>query len=182
MVLQDTDLFPAPSTSRSKLTPRSWPGITPESTATLQRIIKDSHEKWHVFFMRDYRPHNHSIHYALALWALGTDDEVIQAAYKHDCGMLLPRFKSPGTITLSNWIDHLGDDDAYLDFFNDIVKKQGVNGAVQEYIFSEKANFVAGRKEDQQPEMLNRFMDGIIHSLIQVGYGLEFNVPGLVIE
>lgn len=62
------------------------------------------------------------------------------------------------------------------------MKKQGVTSAVDDYVFSEKANFISGNKAGEQPEMLNRFMDGIQHSMIEIGYGLEFNVPGLVAE
>ncbi|KAG6828243.1 hypothetical protein H0H92_008677 [Tricholoma furcatifolium] len=96
--------------------------------------------------------------------------------------MLLPRLTSPGKITTENFHEHLGDDDAYLEYFTEVVKNLGVSEAVEEHIFSPKANFIPGKKKGEQPEMLGRFMDGIIHSLIHVGYGLEFNVPGLVAE
>ncbi|KAG6901507.1 hypothetical protein C0995_010976, partial [Termitomyces sp. Mi166 len=125
---------------------------------------------------------SHSAHYVLALWALGADEEIIQAAYDHDCKYLMPRINAPEKITAANLNEHLGDDDAYLDFFTEIVKKQGVASAVEEYVVSEKANFIVGKKEGENPEMLNRLMDGIIHSMIEVGCGLEFNVPGLVAE
>ncbi|KAG6849194.1 hypothetical protein H0H93_010521 [Arthromyces matolae] len=182
---KDLDLFPAPSVSRSKLAPRLWPGITPESTATLKRIIKENHEKSHAYILGDYRAHNHSIQHTLAIWALGTEDDIIQAAYNQSSGVLVPRGQSPGTITNENLYDHLGDEQyysAYVDFFIEVVKESGVNEAVEKSIFSENANFIPGRADDQQPEMLNRFLDGIIHSLIEVGYGLEFNIPGLVAE
>ncbi|KAG6885099.1 hypothetical protein C0993_005866 [Termitomyces sp. T159_Od127] len=97
----------------------------------------------------------------------------------------MPRFSSPEKITAENLNMHLGDDEyygAYVDFFTEAVKKQGVTSALEDYVFSEKANFMSGNKADEQPEMLNRLMDGILHSMIQVGHGLEFNVPGLVAE
>ncbi|KAG6876224.1 hypothetical protein C0992_000426 [Termitomyces sp. T32_za158] len=125
------------------------------------------------------------MHSALALWALGADTEIIQAGYEWNYELLLPRFSSPENITTENFNQHLGDDEyysAYIDFFKEVVKKQGVTSAVEDYVFSEKANFISGLKEDEQPEMLNRMMDGIIHSMIEVGHGLEFNVPGLVAE
>lgn len=71
---------------------------------------------------------------------------------------------------------------AYVDFFMEVVRKQGVTSAVEDYVMSEKANFIAGNTEDEQPEMLNRCMDGIIHSMIEIGLGLEFNLPGVVAE
>ncbi|KAG6870719.1 hypothetical protein C0992_012608, partial [Termitomyces sp. T32_za158] len=128
---------------------------------------------------------SHTVHTALALWALGADTEIIQAGYERSCTYLLPRFGSPEKITVGNFNQHLGNDeyyDAYVDFFKEIVKEQGVASAVEDYVFSEKANFISGLKEDEQPEMLNRLMDGIVHSMIEVGHGLEFNVPGLVAE
>lgn len=45
-----TELFPAPSVlPLSKIGPSVWPGISPESTASLQAVLKDNHEKWHIF-------------------------------------------------------------------------------------------------------------------------------------
>ena len=32
------------------------------------------------------------------------------------------------------------------------------------------------------PEMINRLLDGILHPLIYVGCGVEFNIPGVVAE
>ncbi|KAG6897937.1 hypothetical protein C0992_008685 [Termitomyces sp. T32_za158] len=179
------NLFPAPSPARSKLTPRTWAGITPESTANVQSLIKESHERWHVFFIRNYRAHNHVIHCALTSWALGADTEIIQAGYDLRCQPLESRFSSPQKISVENFNQHLGDDEyysAYVDFFTEVVKKQGVISVVEDYVFSEKANFIVGNKEDEQPEMLNRLMDGIVHSMIEIGHGLEFNVPGVVAE
>ncbi|KAF5375845.1 hypothetical protein D9615_008239 [Tricholomella constricta] len=180
------DLYPAPAAPLTRLSPRTWPGITPQSTETLRSVLKDNQQRWHVFFDPDYRPHNHAVHYVLALWAMGADAEIIQAAYDLDCTYLLPRFESPARITAANYDQHFGDANyysAYLDFFNDVVREKGVAQAVEEYVFDLKANFVDGKTAGQdQPEMLNRFMDGIIHPMIHVGNGLEFGLPGLVAE
>ncbi|KAG6828244.1 hypothetical protein H0H92_008678 [Tricholoma furcatifolium] len=180
MALQE--LFPPPRPARTELAPRTWAGITPKSTETTRRLIQESHEKLHVFFLREYRAHNHSVHTALAQWALGADHEIIQAMYDHDAPFLLPRFNSPEKITDDNFNKHLGDDDAYLEYFKEVVTKRGTTDVVEDYLFSQKNNFASGNEVNEQPEMLNRCMDGIIHSLIQVGYGLEFNIPGLVAE
>lgn len=34
----------------------------------------------------------------------------------------------------------------------------------------------------KQPQMLNRFLDGLMHPMIHVGHGLEFGLPGTVAE
>jgi len=44
------DLFPAPSPPPSTISPTVWPGVSPTSTAALQRVLKDNHQKWHIFF------------------------------------------------------------------------------------------------------------------------------------
>lgn len=54
---------------------------------------------------------SHSVHSALALWALGADREIIQAGYDLVCEYLLPRFTSPEKITAENFKQHLGDDE-----------------------------------------------------------------------
>lgn len=50
---------------------------------------------------------------------------------------------------------------------------------LEEYIFSADANFVSGAKH---PEMLNRFMEGLLHPLIHTGFGVEFSLPGTFAE
>ena len=43
-------LFPVPSPAPSPQAPVRFPGITPDSAATLQKALKDNHVKWHIFF------------------------------------------------------------------------------------------------------------------------------------
>lgn len=179
------DLFPAPSRILSRTGPNTLPGITPQSTEALCDILKDSNRRWHLYFDPDYRPHNHAHHAALALWALGADDEILRKAYVINCKYLIKRYDSPGAITVDNVYDHLGDPDyysAYVDFFNEIIRADGVSAALDRYLFSIGANFVPGKNADQQPQMLDRLFDGIIHPIIHVGYGLEFGLPGIVAE
>lgn len=49
----DDKFFPPPSHRggpANALAPRTWPGVSPASTAALQAILTDNHKKWHVFF------------------------------------------------------------------------------------------------------------------------------------
>jgi len=53
----DPSLFPIPSglgTHRpafnNPFQPGVWPGVSPASTAMLQKILGDNHKRWHVFF------------------------------------------------------------------------------------------------------------------------------------
>jgi Questin oxidase-like len=53
---------------------------------------------------------SHVAHCALALWFLGADGDIINAAYELDCKVQRPAIKSPEAITAQNFTDHLGDD------------------------------------------------------------------------
>ena len=69
---------------------------------------------------------------------------------------------------------------AYISFFTEEVKSKGTDAVLEEYVFATSANYVSGQTE--QPQMLGRFLDAVIHPLIHVGYGVEFGLPGMVIE
>lgn len=43
-------LYPIPAHAPSAQAPRRFPGVTPESTATLLETLRDNHVKWHIFF------------------------------------------------------------------------------------------------------------------------------------
>jgi len=48
---------------------------------------------------------------------------------------------------------------------------------LEEWIFSPKVNL-----DGKQPQMLNRLLDGILHPMLYLGYGIEFSLPGLIAE
>ncbi|KAF8063382.1 hypothetical protein FPV67DRAFT_1506313 [Lyophyllum atratum] len=176
-----TDLFPIPSSPPSTLVPKRWPGINPESTATLREVLKDNHQRWHIFF-NDMGFHNHSSHRAIANWALGAAGEVIKTGYELDSTYQRPAFDPPGPINTKNFKDHLGDKPyygGYLAFFTDIIREQGVAATIEQYVFSKDVNIGVAGKE---PQIFNRFLGGLLHPMIHVGYGLEFCLPGMVAE
>ncbi|KAL0573270.1 hypothetical protein V5O48_008677 [Marasmius crinis-equi] len=177
-------LFPNPSVPPSSISPHTLPGINPGSTKALKRVLEDNQQKHHIYF-NDMGFHNHITHRALAVWALGADEDTIQAHYKGDASYQRPAFESPEPITSDNFNDHLGDRrfyDAYLKYFIGQLNEKGIANVIEESIFSSAANFGSKGKSGEHPEMLNRFLDGILHPMIHVGYGVEFNLPGMVAE
>ncbi|KAG6891952.1 hypothetical protein C0995_006374, partial [Termitomyces sp. Mi166 len=56
----------------------------------------------------------------------------------------------------------------------------GAAAAIEQYIFAKDVNIDPSAKK--KPDMFNRFLGGLIHPMIHLGYGLEFNLPGMVIE
>lgn len=72
---------------------------------------------------------------------------------------------------------------AYMKFFQDDVLEKGISAALEKYIFSQKFNFDPSLPSGkQQPEMLSRFLSGLLHALIHTGHGAEFGLPGMLIE
>jgi hypothetical protein len=69
-----------------------------------------------------------------------------------------------------------------MSFFVKAIEERGVSGTLEHYVFSEKYNFVEDRDSSTQPVMLARFLGALFHAFIHVGYGIEFGLPGLVVE
>ncbi|KAJ7870945.1 hypothetical protein B0H14DRAFT_2725051 [Mycena olivaceomarginata] len=163
-------LWPNPGPSLSADTPARWPGSSPESTAAARKYLQQDYEQHHGFF--NYRgAHNHTPFHILAIW----DQHVALERYA---------YHSPGSITPQTFGNHLGDEEyyqAYLYFFLRSCAQKPVHVVLEEWVFSLKANFDTNSHE-QQPEMLNRLLAGILHPMLYVGYGLEFSLPGLVAE
>lgn len=135
--------------------------------------------------------HNHFSHSALTRYALGAPAPLLQADWEYDRGYLAsldPRDGGrekdmagmPAKITRENWKDPsvFGKKPAhslYLPFFHAEVGRLGIDGAIQEYIFSDAAN--AGKVK-----MLCALLAGVVHPFIHVGLGLEFDDPLIVAE
>ncbi|KLO05053.1 hypothetical protein SCHPADRAFT_839823 [Schizopora paradoxa] len=180
-------LFPAPLPPPSH-TPTRVFGISSQSTDVLLKLLKENHEKFHIFF-NARGMHNHLSHHLLAIYALGATGKVIEAANGYTGGQQLPAFESPISITEENFFDHLGKGDnynAYLKYFTQMLSQEKVDfgDILEKYIFSEKFNFDKTRKDagKPQPEMLNRFLAGLLHPMIHAGYGVEFGLGGILAE
>jgi len=108
-------------------------------------------------------------------------------------------------ITDENFADYLGNDqyvpmwmircrvktdlrpsyyNAYIQYFHRIVLEPGatISNILEKYLFSEHYNIRRSIQGAQQPEMLNRFLEILLHPIIHVGYGAEFGIPGMIVE
>jgi len=123
----------------------------------------------------------------LAIYAMGANGELLHEGYKNDEDYQRPIGKSPAPISDSNFADHLGDGNyyqGYLEFFSNQLVTKGVDKTLEDYLYSKGANFNdrAGADGSRKPEMFGRFMSGLMHPLIHVGYGLEFGLLGILAE
>ncbi|KAG2153340.1 hypothetical protein DEU56DRAFT_480362 [Suillus clintonianus] len=177
-------LFPAPSPPPTVLCPQRLPGCGIESLKALRHVLIDNHTRHHIYF-NNTKFHNHITHRALAIYAMGGSGPVIEAFYKQDSEMQRPAFASPKLITEQNFVEHLGDEhfyEAYTSFFDKVIEEKGAAATFEEFVFSEKYNFDPRRDAASQPEMLSRFVDGVMHPLIHCGYGVEFGLKGMLSE
>ncbi|OCH85390.1 hypothetical protein OBBRIDRAFT_739946 [Obba rivulosa] len=175
-------LFPIPSTGPSPLSPIRIPGATNESNDALLRILKEDYRRWHCFF-NDEGMHNHASHHMVAIYAMGANATLLDAAYQTHVVYMRPAFSSPGLINEDSFYVHLGDEEyytAYLQFFAATVLADGVSSTMQKYIFSRAANVGVG--DAQPPFMLARFLATVFHPMIHIGNGVEFGLLGLVAE
>ncbi|KAG8215387.1 hypothetical protein J3R82DRAFT_8988 [Butyriboletus roseoflavus] len=178
------ELFPAPSLPPSQLSPQRLPGANLESLAALRDVLKDNHQRYHIYF-NHLHFHNHITHRILAIYALGGSAAIIRDYYKRDGEIQRPAFEAPEPITEENFVDHLGDENfyqGYVSFFSKQISEKGAASTLEEFVFSEKYNFQKGRDANTQPEMLARFFGGFLHPLIHIGYGVEFGLKGMLVE
>lgn len=168
------------------------PGPTHVSTQAVLEVLRHDF-KSHAPFVNHVKFHNHASHHVLAVYALGASPELIRDVYKTHLPVLQPTLVSPDPITQENFIEHLGDEryyDGYLAFFTDYLQSHSPTEALERFIFSPEYNFRSdltaadgpGSKEEVQPQMLNRFLAGLVHPFILLAYGLEFGIIGQVVE
>lgn len=111
---------------------------------------------------------------------MGANAELLDAAYATHTRYQRASFASPGLIDSANFGDHLGDADyyqAYLAYFSKEVLKNGVPKTLEECIFAKEVNH-----DGKRQEMLSRFLGGVLHAAIHVGYGLEFGLLNMSAE
>ncbi|KAI0337856.1 hypothetical protein BDW22DRAFT_1464375 [Trametopsis cervina] len=185
-------LFPSPHSPIGPVpVPKLQAGHTHQSTQTVLDLLKDNHKKWHIYF-NDRGFHNHASHHLLAIYAMGANSQLLEAAYGTHVAYQRPAFPPPeakaisAVIDDSNWKDFLGDEryyQAYVTFISTklIEERQDVQHIFEKYVFSKDANIVPGAGA-KPPMMLSRFLAGLLHPLIHAGYGAEFSLPGLVSE
>ncbi|KAF7730147.1 hypothetical protein EC973_002755 [Apophysomyces ossiformis] len=147
------------------------PGITSKSHNVCEDLLVKNHKAFHIFF-NDHKFHNHFTHHLLAAYSLGATTECLHkifdehSSYQRKFPELLPvRFDR------QNYHEYLGKSEAYANFlelFQKEIDKHGPIDTVRRWVYS--------------GDMLARTIGGAFHPLIHIGYGLEFDVPGLIAE
>ncbi|KAF9259180.1 hypothetical protein L218DRAFT_1004149 [Marasmius fiardii PR-910] len=170
------DLWPEPSLPPSQTSPGRLAGANHESTETLRSLLRENHERWHIYYDKLGR-HNHISHHSIAVWALGAHKDIVRMGYDKNEFLQQPRGMSPEAVTEKNRIERIGKHE-----LSSQVTENGGPRTLEDYVFSSNANFGNKNKAGRYPEMLCRIQSGIMHGHIHVGYGAEFGLPGMYIE
>ncbi|KZV81188.1 hypothetical protein EXIGLDRAFT_628822, partial [Exidia glandulosa HHB12029] len=169
-------LFPLPSQPPSSLSPTAMPGISEGSAAMLVQCLKEDYTKYHIFF-NHMGFHNHLTHHLFAAYKMGAKPSLIRAAFDEHADYQRPAFKSPVSRILRRFYYN-----SYLDFFSNEVLTKGVAPTLETYVFASDANWGSETDPNKAPQMLDRFMGGLVHPIIHFGHGAEFNIPGMAAE
>lgn len=87
---------------------------------------------------------------------------------------------SPYILNLSGALEYISYYQAYVEFFLDELKGKPFSALLEEYVFGASANILGGA--ERYPDMLNRFLAGLLHPMIHTGFGVEFSLPGTFAE
>ncbi|KAI8348306.1 hypothetical protein BD560DRAFT_358794 [Blakeslea trispora] len=145
------------------------PGISPEAAKLSEQLLLKSDE-FHIFF-NEKGFHNHLDHHVLAAYSFGASKERLQQIFDIHAKDQRPAPPSIGEITRENYKQHLGKKEAYtsfLQFFKTEIDRYGMIETIRRFVWSN--------------DFLARTVAGVYHPLIHIGYGLEFNLPGVAAE
>ncbi|KAI0908992.1 HypA protein [Ustulina deusta] len=164
--------------------------ITPENTGLWHRqqteaaakktteLLQEDLEKHHCYF-NDRGFHNHISHHLLALYALGASADDIQKGYNDntDYQKTSYRVHRDQIEELKDFEvakQKLGKEEYYTDFllfFQNEIEEKGWQAVLNEYLF---------KGDERSEDMLIRMFAGLIHPIIQLMYGIEWQQPAIV--
>ncbi|RBR15124.1 uncharacterized protein FIESC28_07440 [Fusarium coffeatum] len=132
----------------------------------------------HVFF-NESGFHDHLVHQVLTLYGTGATTEIIDKAYDANKTYQLKAMKPKSDVVDklehgSDWSEYLGKGRNYATFFRffqDEIERIGWQDTLKEYLFKDDAR---GR------DMQSRLFAGILHPLIQLLYGMEWEQPMII--
>ncbi|KAI0377468.1 hypothetical protein F5Y04DRAFT_264337 [Hypomontagnella monticulosa] len=164
--------------------------ITPENTGLwkiqqdetaakkVTELLQTDLEKHHVYFNEDGF-HNHISHHLLSLFGTGASAEQLQKGYDVNTTYQRPstRLHEKVVDELENWDaakSRLGKGQYYNDFlafFERQIEKLGWKQVLKEYMFN---------GDEKSEDMMVRMLSGVLHPLIQLMYGIEWDQPAMV--
>jgi len=139
----------------------------------VMKLIQKDADHHHLFF-NDQGFHNHLVHQLLADYSLGADMPRLEKTYNDNAPFQRPKRPSKSDFVW-NSLQCLGNEDyytTYVDFFQEELNKKGIKRSIEYYVF----------EQDSRLGLYSRFLAGVYHPIIHLGYGIEFNHPLMLAE
>ncbi|KAM5481390.1 hypothetical protein McanCB56680_004290 [Microsporum canis] len=150
-------------------------------TAEKSSAVLQKDEEEHNMYFNDQGFHNHIDHHVLSIYALGASPEDVERAYVRNSSYQRPALPVDEDIIkrlsnrdefrkLAGQREHYSN---FLQFFKRELEAKGADSVVHEYVFA------GGEFAD---EMLARLFAGLMHPIIHLGFGIEFNQPSIIAQ
>ncbi|KAJ5480178.1 hypothetical protein N7530_005687 [Penicillium desertorum] len=158
----------------------SSPNLSSASARKVSEVLQHDMENHHIY-LNEIQFHDHIVHFMLTIWALGASPETIQLQYEREDKRQRPAYPRDEKVITSffdkyEFMKHMFQEEHYsnyLAFFQREIDAKGVPGVLKEYLFS-------GDKLAES--LLSRMFAGLIHPIIHLGFGIEFQQPAIVAQ
>ncbi|KAL4985711.1 hypothetical protein BDW68DRAFT_198603 [Aspergillus falconensis] len=147
---------------------------------TANELLQQNHDKYHMYF-RDVGGHNHIAHSVLTVLAMGGGPKQLQRAYDDGYGYQRPLPALDPAVVQSlrdpeqfraRMLD-LAQYTNFLHFFQAEIDAKGWRAVLQEYCFS---------RTPLAEAMFAQLYEGLLHPIIHLGFGIEFEQPSIIAE
>ncbi|PHH63469.1 hypothetical protein CDD81_5848 [Ophiocordyceps australis] len=155
---------------------------TPEAAETVSQLLNQDLERHHVFY-NDRGFHDHIVHHLLTLYGSGANASALAAAYQANQVVQRRAGQADASLVAALHADwpatsraHFGQGEHYasfLRFFQDAIAQRGAQAVAQDVLFAELPN-------PPRRGMVARLYSGLVHPLLQLLYGLEWEQPAIV--
>ncbi|KAL4933814.1 questin oxidase family protein [Aspergillus undulatus] len=155
-------------------------GVTEDSAKAANEVLQEDLEKHHVYF-NNMGFHNHIAHHILTIYALGASPSEIKAAYDRNKTYQRRRMPVHESVVQDlhdneKFRSSLGKEKNYenfLEFFQREIEQKGTESVLNGYLFS---------GDENAESMMARLVGGLLHPIIHLGFGIEFNQPAIIAE
>ncbi|KAJ5635556.1 uncharacterized protein N7484_008869 [Penicillium longicatenatum] len=147
---------------------------------TANELLQKNHDNYHMYF-RDVGGHNHIAHSVLSVLAMGGGPKELKRAYDDGYG-----YQRPLPVLDLQVVEELSDPERFrarmlnldqytnfLHFFEKEIDEKGWQAVLQEYCFS---------RTPLAEAMFSQLYEGLLHPIIHLGFGIEFEQPSIIAE
>ncbi|KAF1952597.1 hypothetical protein CC80DRAFT_596415 [Byssothecium circinans] len=156
--------------------------LTEASAKKASELLTVNHSSYHTRWKGTF--HNHLTHHLLSLWALGATPGQIQDMWEYNTPYQTSMERSDKAdkeqrLDLKDpqvFEQCLGKDECYVDFlqfFEEELRAKGMRAVVEEYVL---------KGDERADDIFCRMYTDLVHPMIHLGCGLEFNQPSIVAE